>query len=165
MNWLLGLPCWLAGCQLADYISARGKPRPVRFIWLIRLAVWAAMSGCMVLRYHTPLGYPWTLDIFALFVAVWLGFEIVNFMARPPSPKLEWLGLWSYSLYLTHKLALIVYGWLKVPDLTPWPNWAVRLMFILAFAYLFYRLVEKPAHCLARIVARQAAGLVAARAH
>ncbi|MEI7931474.1 MAG: acyltransferase [Alphaproteobacteria bacterium] len=163
LNWLLGLPCWLAGCQLADYIASRPPARPVPFIWVMRLGIWAGMSGCMILRYHSPLGYQWTLNVFALLVAVWLAFEIRQSVFKPPSPKLEWLGTWSYSLYLTHKMAVIVYEKIGVPDLGYLLSWAVRLTFVLACAYLFYLVCERPAHILARIVARMADRLVQSR--
>ena len=153
-NWLLGLPCWLAGCALADRVAA-GKFAPsLKNIWPLRLAVWAAMTLCMALRFHSPIGYPWSLNFFALFAAVWLAFEISRFFTHKPSRILESLGLWSYSLYLTHKASAALYAKLGIPDFGVYLTWALRLAFILALAYLFYLVVEKPAHWLARTVGR-----------
>lgn len=158
LNWLLGLPCWLAGCQLADWYRARGPAsKPVPYIWWLRAGMWGAMIACSVLRYHTPLGYPWTLNFFALLAAVWISFEIRHFSARPPNAALEALGVWSYSLYLTHKLSAAVFEQFGLPSLGPVLDWAVRLGFILIVAYLFYLLCENPSHKLARLVAAKVA--------
>lgn len=156
LNWLLGLPCWLAGCQLADHFRNKPVVKPIPWIWFARAGMWLLMMVCMVLRYHTPIGYPWSLNVFALIAAVWINFELTHMGARKPWGWLEHLGVWSYSLYLTHKLAVIVYDWFSVPSLGVWGDWALRLGFILLFAYGFYLICEKPAHFLARSVGRWA---------
>lgn len=150
LNWLLGLPCWLLGCWLADLTANRRLPNLARFVWPMRGAVWSAMILCSVLRYHTVIGYPWSLNLFAIVVALWLGAEVGHFSTRTPPRWLEWCGRWSYSLYLTHKMGMIIFLWLALPDLGPVLGWSVRLAFVLASAYLFYLVCEKPAHSLAR---------------
>lgn len=150
LNWLLGLPCWLLGCWLADLIATRRLPNLARFVWPMRGAVWAAMILCSVLRYHTVIGYPWSLNLFAIVVAIWLGAEVGHFSNREPPRWMEWCGRWSYSLYLTHKMGLVIFLWLALPDLGTVLGWSVRLAFLLASAYLFYLICEKPAHSLAR---------------
>jgi len=37
---------------------------------------WAASVIASVLRFHTPVGLPWTLNLFAAFAAIWLQREI-----------------------------------------------------------------------------------------
>ena len=160
LNWLLGLPCWLLGCVLAekwpsiaaivDRFGAFGSN-----IWVWRLAVWAAATTCSVLRFHSPVGYPWTLDLFALMVTVYLSLEIRHFIANPPPRVLEWAGLWSYSLYLTHGMAHKALQTVPLPKLGYLLDWIVMMAAILLFAYVFYRVVERPSHALARGMARR----------
>jgi hypothetical protein len=68
LNWVLGLPCWLAGCVLAQRV-ADGRWAAPAGIWRWRFAVWAASVLLSALRFHSPLGYPWTLNLFAILVA------------------------------------------------------------------------------------------------
>ena len=150
LNWLLGLPCWLMGCWLADAYRAGRLTKFATWVWPLRGATWAAMSLCMVMRYHSPLGYPWTLNVFAILVTVWLAAEVTYFATHKPPAWLEWCGRWSYSLYLVHKLAVIVYASLAIPNLGLIVGWSARFAFILAFSYLFYLICEKPAHNFAR---------------
>jgi peptidoglycan/LPS O-acetylase OafA/YrhL len=75
-----------------------------------------------------------------------------------PSTLLEWGGKWSYSLYLTHLTSYAVYDrWYHLPYLGHVLSWFLHLTWVLAVAYGFYLLVEKPSHLLARwLAARQA---------
>ncbi|NBB16032.1 acyltransferase family protein [Caulobacter sp. SLTY] len=150
LNWLLGLPCWLMGCWLADaYLKGRLN-RFAGWVWPLRGAAWAGMSLCMVLRYHSPVGYPWTLNVFAIVVTLWLAAEVTHYAIHKPPVWLEWTGRWSYSLYLVHKLAAIVYVSLAIPSLGLIFGWLLKFAFILAFSYVFYLICEKPAHQFAR---------------
>ncbi|MFZ5669653.1 MAG: acyltransferase family protein [Pseudomonadota bacterium] len=159
LNWLLGLPCWLLGCWLADLAASGRVWRLASFVWPLRLAAWSAMIGCSILRYHTPIGYPWTLNLFAILAALWLGAETAYLSRHPPPRWLEWCGRWSYSLYLTHKLTNQAIGWLSPPTLGPVLDWSLRFGLLLLGAYVFYLACEKPAHGLARRAGRWAAGL------
>jgi peptidoglycan/LPS O-acetylase OafA/YrhL len=120
-----------------------------------------ALSG---LRFHSPLKYQHTLNLFALGVVVYLAREIAASQRHAPPAWLERAGAWSYSLYLTHPLAFTAYGLLHVPDLGYFFTWVVKLSFVLVLAYGFYRLVERPAHLLARRIGGSALrrGLVGA---
>lgn len=158
LNWLLGLPCWLLGCILAEAVSARLETRTLaavkpRAIWALRLAVWGVAVLCSVLRFHTPFGYNWTLNFFAILASFWLYVEISYYTSRLPWAFLENAGKWSYSLYLTHQLSrqlLIIFG---LPDFGPVFTWGLKISFVLLMAYLFYLTVEWPAHYLARHLA------------
>ena len=44
LNWVLGLPCWLLGCELAER-SAPGLPAGPTSIWRWRIAVWGPRSS------------------------------------------------------------------------------------------------------------------------
>ncbi len=150
-NWILGLPCWLMGCRLADEADTLTGAR-VPAIGLWRIGVWAASCLCSALRFHGPFGYPYTLDLFAVLVFFWLRQEIRHFRFVAPPSFLERAGAWSYSLYLMHFPALWAFGALSRSPL-PLPAWAVWLLqisFALVCAYSFYWLVEKPSHWLAR---------------
>lgn len=151
LNWLLGLPCWLMGCWLAENFERR-PPASVTLssIWTWRLGIWFLSSLTSVLRFHTPIGYPWTLNLFAVVALFWLEREIAFFSAHPPLSSLEWAGKWSYSLYLVHlPLATLSLSLLGGPARGPL-RWLFQVTFTYVGCYLFYLLVEKPSHHLAR---------------
>jgi peptidoglycan/LPS O-acetylase OafA/YrhL len=157
LNWVLGFPCWLLGCQLAEHweIVSREAPIPRPNLWGWRIGVLVTSVLFSGLRFHTALTYPWTLDIFAILVVVWLRREIVGWIRRPPIGVLELGGLFSYSIYLVHLhgLALFQHGSLgtRLPIVV---NWLWQLLFVLAACLTFYAIVERPSHQLARFVCR-----------
>lgn len=156
LNWLLGLPCWLLGCQLADKVKQGNHPSvATRSIWAWRAAILLAACICSVLRFHSPIGYPWTLNLFAIPATLWLAREISYRRQQPPPALLEWAGLWSYSLYLIHVIAQEFYVARFTPSKELGLSWLAMLAFVLAACYLFYLLIEKPSHMLARKVSRQ----------
>ncbi|MDQ0463126.1 peptidoglycan/LPS O-acetylase OafA/YrhL [Caulobacter ginsengisoli] len=159
LNWLLALPCWLLGCWLADLQTAGRTAWAEKWLWPLRGATWATMVVCSVLRYHSPIGYPWTLNLFAILVTFWLMAELAHFSKARPVGWLEWAGGWSYSLYLTHKLTFILLGPLYLQGLGLIPGWTIQLALLLAGAYVFYLAIERPSHHLARIVGRRLASL------
>lgn len=152
LNWLLGLPCWLLGCELAEQVM-RGNFRVVSTgeMWRWRMGVWFVSAVLSVLRFHAGIGYPWTLNLFALLVYGWLAREIGYYRTRKPADLLERAGLWSYSLYLMHLgLADQVRGWLAFGFI----GWLGRYALVFPGCYVFYLLVERPAHIGARHVSR-----------
>lgn len=155
LNWLIGLPCWLLGCVLAELTrTAASRDISTTAIWSGRAVVLAAACFCSVLRYHSPLGYPWTLNFFALLVTVWLRQEI-QFRQRVAPPRLlEWAGLWSYSLYLVHVPAMAVFKRRLSPGLHPALEWGLMILFVFGASYLFYLVCERPSHIIARRTAR-----------
>jgi peptidoglycan/LPS O-acetylase OafA/YrhL len=163
LNWVLGLPCWLVGCELADRTSQEHLPKG-RSIWWWRSAVWGTSVVCSILNFHSQLVSVWTLNFFALLVGWWLALEIHRYQARQPFPWLEAAGQWSYSVYLTHLPAAALLAMWGLPDLGNTLNWLVKLTFVLCAGYLFYRLVESPSHKLARVASRTLASVRAGRA-
>jgi peptidoglycan/LPS O-acetylase OafA/YrhL len=153
LNWVLGLPCWLLGCELAERPLPRGPT--VREIWLWRLGVWFVSSVTSVLRFHSPLKYPWTLNVFALLVFFWLAREIAYARVSRPSSFLERGGKWSYSIYLCHLHGAALYESLGLPFLGYLLGWIVKTSFVLLVCYVFYRVVEKPSHTLARRIGQR----------
>lgn len=153
LNWVLGLPCWLLGCALAE--ADWGKAPSTREIWAWRGGVWLASALCSVLRFHSPLKYPWTLNVFAILAAVWLAKELSRARVVAPASWLEGAGKWSYSMYLVHLHSDALYARLHVPYLGDVLQWLVTTGFALCLSYAFYRVVEKPSHELARAIGRR----------
>jgi peptidoglycan/LPS O-acetylase OafA/YrhL len=151
LNWLLGLPCWLLGCQLAEGIDRlKNIDASSRSIWWWRGGAWALSIVCSALRFHSPLKYPWTLNLFAIFVFFWLRKEIARYRDRRPLALLEKNGKWSYSIYLMHLHGQAVFLLLGLSFGVGMLDWAVQTGFILVVCYLFYLLIEKPSHLMAR---------------
>ena len=57
LNWILGLPCWLSGCWLADAVVKNKIPESMSFrsIWIWRGLILVLAMVCSILRFHTPL--------------------------------------------------------------------------------------------------------------
>ena len=156
LNWLLGFPCWLLGCALAESIrTAPDREVSTISVWTWRAIVFAAACACSVLRFHSPLGYPWTLNLFAVLVAWWLYREMQFRRRVAPLRPLEWAGLWSYSLYLIHVPAGALFTSLfpEVPTATL--RWVSMVFFVFGASYIFYLLIERPSHALARVAAQK----------
>lgn len=156
LNWVLGLPCWLLGCYLAEEVR-KGTVREVSVtaIWAWRGAIFSAAWVCSALRFHSPVGYPWTLNLFAVLVALWLYKEIAFRRRIAPPRALEWAGVWSYSLYLLHFSAGLLFERL-FPSLSDSPfRWLLTVLFVLFACYLFYLVVERPGHWIARQAAHK----------
>jgi len=156
LTWLLGLPCWLLGCQLAEtHPSDNHVEISLLEIWSWRIGIWVLSTLCSILNFHSPFVYPWTLNVFAFAVYLWLGKEITFHRNRTTSEVLAWAGLWTYSLYLTHRITMAGYQLLPVShQLSPRINWCLEVLLMLAGAYIFYLIFEKPGHILARKLAR-----------
>jgi peptidoglycan/LPS O-acetylase OafA/YrhL len=156
LNWFLALPCWLLGCKLAEESDRLVAPVSLRTIWSWRIAVFLVSGVCE--HYRLKLAMTHSLNYFAFLVYFWLQQEIRYYRGTPPSAVLEWSGKWSYSLYLTHLTSYAVYDrWYHLPYLGHILSWYLHLAWVLTWAYVFYLLVEKPSHTLARwLAARQA---------
>lgn len=154
LNWLLGLPCWLLGCQVAEQCLVPSERQTQWFsIWLWRTGILLLSMVCNVLRFHSPIGYPWTLNFFAIAASFWLLREITYYQTNPTSRTLEWAGSWSYSLYLAHVPAIVALKQLEfLSGIPPLANWLITMSFILATSIGFAILVEYPSHRLARIL-------------
>ncbi len=159
----IGLPSWLLGVLLAENFEAfKETVISRRRIWFWRLGVAATSSALQALFFHPPaafpyVGYPWTLQIFAVLSMAWLEREIRWWRRNPPPPLLEWADSWSYSIYLFHVAAPPTTGWilksLGRPDLPLLMLSFLRILTVFPVCYLFARLVEFPSWNLARRVA------------
>jgi peptidoglycan/LPS O-acetylase OafA/YrhL len=159
LNWLIGLPCWLMGCCLAEEFGRFPQPSTIQ-IWLIRIWVFMTSAVLLVLKSHVRsiyLSNPFTLNLFAVFGYSWLGLEIAYRREVSAPALLEWAGKWSYSLYLMHPAAIrlvTLQPWLAPVVSSHWRN--VFFVFCsLPMAYAFYLVAEAPFHRLAITVTRR----------
>ncbi len=152
-QWIIGLPCWLLGCLLAERLHER-PARTNPHIWAFRLAVWLASAAALALRFHTPIGYPWTLNAFSLLVYAWLLVEIPHLSASRVPRWSERLGLFSYSLYLVHLAAWEIFKKYYRLKLGHFIDWALLMGLSLGLAYLFFLVCEEPSQKLARRLAQ-----------
>jgi peptidoglycan/LPS O-acetylase OafA/YrhL len=163
MNWILGLPCWLLGCLLAENTDRlRELPGEVK-IWHWRIAAWALSSFCAVLRFHSPVKYPITLTLFGVFAFFWIRSEIVYYMNRNPNQTFENLGRGSYSIYLAHIIGMALFAMLFAAEMPDMLKLVLRYSFILLVCYVFYILIEKPSHSLARLIGNRLTSLLDSR--
>jgi len=153
LNWILGLPCWLLGCLIAERSDSLREVGSGR-IWLLRFGALIASSVAVFMRWHLPhgisIGFQWTLDVFALYGYIWLCAEVGYYKRATPNRVFEAVGVWSYSLYLMHLLTF--YLWNLFPD--PFAKYPIihSLFFLgsaLLLSFLFYLVVERPSHQLA----------------
>jgi peptidoglycan/LPS O-acetylase OafA/YrhL len=158
LNWLLGLPCWLLGCELAERIRNATDAHPGSRIWLWRAAVFISAAACSVARFHSPLGYPWTLNFLAILASIWLYYEALYYRQGLPCYPIEWAGSWSYSLYLVHPVAFNLMRQHTAMAFDSLLRWIAMMVFILAFSYAFALMFEFPAHRVARHLASRLSG-------
>jgi peptidoglycan/LPS O-acetylase OafA/YrhL len=153
---IVGLPCWLLGCHLAETTTA---PRPkLTHVWSWRLGIWLASFAALHLRFRLGVAYSLSLPLFAFLVVPWLRTEIAQYSRkRKPWSTLEQAGRWSYSLYLVHVIVLHVMGTWR-----PRYEWLMLAVAMVA-AYLFALVVEFPSHDLARWLAIRVSRVAAAR--
>ena len=156
LNWILGLPCWLLGCVLAESVRAASASEvSAASIWAWRAVVLVGAWSCSALRFHSPIGYPWTLNLFAALVVLWLRREICFRLHASPSRFLEWAGSWSYSLYLIHVPARVLFGALFPASRNDFVWWALMAVFVLATCYVFHLVIEAPSHAIAQKAANR----------
>lgn len=140
LNWVVALPSWLLGCVVAE--QEIGKPANV-YIWRLVTALAAAIAYYLTM--NTSIGFYLTMNLFAVLAAVWLKAEIAT---AKSSNWLDWIGTWSFSIYLIHMIAnraIEVYWAAYIP-------YKGIALTALAMSLIFYFIVEKPSHFLARKV-------------
>ncbi|WLI88016.1 acyltransferase [Massilia sp. R2A-15] len=156
LSWILGLPSWLLGVYVADNLRAPGwMPTfwPRRALWG---AMWLASSVALVAHFHSPLSYKYTMIPFGLMASWWLLVELRAAANEKENAILTWIGTWSYSLYLCHKIAIgliVMAGFSIEKELLAF---AAALILGLVMSYAFFRLIERPFHELARRLSKGA---------
>lgn len=150
-TWVIGLPCWLTGCWLAENYQRFSSITP-RIIWLLRVGVFGVSILLKIVRFHVDSvfsSYVFILTPFALLVCLWLGYEIMYHEVRRPSVMLERAGRWSYSLYIVHPTIptlLVFAGFGHVSFLSDQVLWTLSALLV---SYIFFLLIEQPGHKLA----------------
>lgn len=153
-TWLIGLPCWLLGCWLAENYQSF-KLRSSRQMWILRSFVFAVLVVIRIAKFHAHSVLArncFTLDLFAILGCVWVGYEIVYLSHNGPLRSLEWGGKWSYSIYLVHTLVpptLLIIGYENLPKVLRVTTLPVLLV-VLAASYAFFLSIENPSHHLAK---------------
>lgn len=152
-NWVMGLPCWITGCWLAESFP-RFPQLSTGKIWLVRGGIFGVSVILNFLRFHGGLIFltaPFTLNVFAMVACFWLGLEIAYRSVKPAPRILEWSGNWTYSIYLMHPTIPGLLG--KLTFLNPlYATNALSLIMIscaLVLAYGFHLTVEAPFYRLA----------------
>ena len=143
-------PIWLSGCYLAENISVLRREYAPLEMWLRRFAVWGVMWAAALLHFHSSIHQ--TLSAIGVGVAYyfWIRAELCYYRNRDPWKILVWGGQWSYSLYLIHPIVIALT--FKYEDQLPSSRfgWLAVIALVLICSYLFYLVVEKPSHNLAR---------------
>jgi peptidoglycan/LPS O-acetylase OafA/YrhL len=156
-TWVVGLPCWLLGCWLAEIYHSFPLLSPLK-MWGVRIFIFGASVFLRIFMFHvaSPLASNCILlNLFAIPIFFWLGAEIAYHGSHEPVRVLEWAGGWSYSLYLMHPLVglLLAAIGLSFIETGASTHFLVIIAALLA-SYGFYLLVERPSHLLAVAVGR-----------
>ncbi len=150
--WAMCLPTWLLGCHLAESAPRTPTPRAAT-VWMFRILIWGLSFAASVLRFHTPVGYPVSLTLLGPAMYWWLKLEFAWHRRDGAFLAFEFPGQFSYSIYLMHGLAVSL-----VALLIARANAALLVVAqtcaVLVVSYVFFLLVERPSHLLARRVAR-----------
>jgi peptidoglycan/LPS O-acetylase OafA/YrhL len=147
---LLLLPVWLLGCLLAEQSSALPAESSAAKIWAWRFLIWFGCWSSEILHFKLGVPYTQTMIWFGVLAYFWVRHELAYEKFRAPNRYLVAAGAWSYSLYLVHVQGMELFSWLHPPSFGYIFDWIITMSCSLGFAYLFYLLVEKPSHQLAR---------------
>ena len=149
---------WLLGCYLAEIIEFKKQSNTsnwhLKYFWRITIIFSCFLIG--FLHYKEVLRMEWGLTLLPIFIYFWLKSELLNdvnilFMSS--------LGLWSYSLYLIHPLALLgirrFVG--EYLDTSYYLGQHISMYFdgiflALTASFFFYITIEGPSHKLARFL-------------
>lgn len=149
LTWIIGLPCWLLGVNLAERIDAQRQAASTGSILLIRAVIMTLTIGVQIMKFHYYGSYIITLPLLAIPMAKWLEIEITYYKATIPPRFLEKWGKFSYSLYLCHPIILAILA-ITLP-LTNY-TYLIYLIVCVACSYGFYVALEKPAHLFAATI-------------
>ena len=167
---ILALPVWLLGALIAERLTIHALVEKYQNeginIWKWRIGA-LMLSALPLPLYRIGLYFhlldsiiiglfftsQFTLLVFSIYAYMWIEREVIcnNFGKTSLSPRMEKLGLASYSLYLVH----IIVIWLcnKLPS-QYFPgymiSWILLVIATHASMFVFYYLIEKPSHMIAK---------------
>lgn len=148
---LIGLPCWLLGVLLAEKIDQLNYDIKFSRLLLYRIGVYVLSIVLLSLRFHFFISYIFTLNFFALLLVKWIEKEIVYYKTHQHSRWLEYMGKFSYSLYLWHEMiAIFLSAYIPYTMLT----YPLYLIIVVAFSYILYLLIEYPSHKIAQKISK-----------
>jgi len=147
-TWVIGLPCWLLGVLLADNINKSNNIPIVSFLRIItfRVVIFCFSIILVTLRFHFFFSYLLSMNLFAIPLFYWIKNEVYYYKTRKPVSILEFLGKFSYSIYLCHGVSLFIC--LKYMQMNLY-TYFIILFIGLCSSNIFFVLVEKPSHKLA----------------
>ena len=156
-TWIVGLPCWILGCWLAESYHSFPLLSSVQ-MWGMRIGIYVLSIALQLLRFHVHTIFGSNcilLDLFSLPACVWLGFEIV-YLSKHPAPRaLEWAGVWSYSLYLIHPVMLPAFDVLGLRSIRFNPHTHFLILgAALITSYVYFLGIERPSHQLSIVASR-----------
>jgi len=138
------LPVWMLGCWLAD-VGQQGPKIPS--VWIMRIATLCASLAYTFAHIIGLVSQNWTAPAFGLLATLWLLAELRHDATFRILSK---GGSWSYSLYLIHPVAIIGIAPLLFSHMSIRTAHAAGLLATPIIAYVFFVLVERPSHILAR---------------
>jgi peptidoglycan/LPS O-acetylase OafA/YrhL len=144
------LPVWLLGALLAEQAAALPALPSSTRIWFWRFLAWLSCWLSEMLHFKAKISYGPPMIAFGVVAYFWVKKELEHSRVHAPNKYLVAAGAWSYSLYLVHIQGMEVPGSLHIPFLGYIPTWCLTMLSSLAFAYVFYVVVESPSHRLAR---------------
>jgi peptidoglycan/LPS O-acetylase OafA/YrhL len=150
---LILLPVWLLGCLLAEQADSIPVTTSALRIWLWRFLIWLGCWTSEMLHFKGGIPYTQTMIWFGLLAYFWVKNEIAYGKHAAPNAYLVRAGAWSYSLYLVHAPGMGFYWKLPIPNLGYLLNWFGTMLSSLGVSYVFFLLVERPSHALARKIA------------
>jgi peptidoglycan/LPS O-acetylase OafA/YrhL len=156
-TWIMGLPCWLAGCWLAEIRNVLVAPSRLK-LNILRFGMCGLLCTTTIVR-NLPETFLYLssnivlLNLCTPLIVWWLKEESIS----PPAMRyvnltaaLDRLGKASYSLYLSHMLAFVIMDF-SARRVTEFPTF---IFLVTVVCTAFYFAVERPAHALARKMGR-----------
>ena len=162
LTWVVGLPCWLLGCLLAETCHSFRIPSPTA-IWTARLGIFGLSVLLQLVRFHVHsilASNCILLDLFAIPSFFWLAWEIAYASKHPPLRILEHAGRWSYSLYLVSPYTDVILASVGLAALDRQPRTHFLIFGVsLALSYLYFLAVEWPSYRIALAASRRVAAV------
>ncbi len=152
LTWLVGLPCWLLGVILAEQFDGLDKKISTLKVWSFRVLVLSIGAMIQILRFKYFTSTLLTENLFAFLLFMWLRNEFTYYKQHNSVSFFEYLGKFSYSLYLCHEMfSIILTPYIKLTIYT----YPLYILIVIVASYIVYLLIEYPAHRLAQMATKK----------